>query len=232
MHRPPRIERSKIDSETLRGRKARLGFLFLELVVVFVGVLAAFFVEDYRDRSAERHRAEQIAGALYQDLQDFEITTNVFVVEYESQFSAFDSAVTAGSQPAVPFFFIPGSEKAPQGVWEASMSAGVIDLLDPVLVFDLSYFYSEIDGMGERTMRYGEFAERSVLPLLLSDTTRFYDIESGELKPEFAAYARLTNELLNFFRANAEWAALLGQRMREAVPSVVDFDASRSIIQR
>lgn len=47
-----------------------LRFLFAELVVVFLGVYGAFWVDNYREEQDRKERTEQVILVLQQDLRD------------------------------------------------------------------------------------------------------------------------------------------------------------------
>ncbi len=52
--------------------------LAAELVVVFLGVYGAFWVENYRDQQDQIDRTEQVILALQQDLRDYVEVTDAF----------------------------------------------------------------------------------------------------------------------------------------------------------
>ena len=76
-----------------------------------------------------------------------------------------------------------GSDMPPESVWDVAKQSGLGDLVHPNLMFDIGYFYSELDGIGVKFVRYSGFVESQVLPRV-SDPAQFYDA-AGNLKPEF-----------------------------------------------
>lgn len=95
-----------------------------------------------------------------------------------------------------PFHFrINGSETAPNLIWETITQEGLIDLMDPNLLFDLGFYYSEAQGIGLRYVRYSEFTEAEILPWLgLADgTVHFYD-DGSELRPRFIGHMERLRE--------------------------------------
>jgi len=88
-----------------------------------------------------------------------------------------------GEHPAPYFMRFRGSEKPPRSVWEVAQQSGLTDMVHPNLMFDIGYFYSELDGIGDRFVRYSEFVESQVLPRR-DQPEQFYDAQ-GKLKPEF-----------------------------------------------
>ena len=55
------------------------------------------------------------------------------------------------------------------------------------MLFELSHFYSERDGIGVKVTRYMESIERDVLPYIDGDPEYFYDPTSGKMRPEYEA---------------------------------------------
>ena len=98
--------------------------------------------------------------------------------------AAFKAARARGEDLPPYYFRIAGSDTPPNFVFHAAMQAGLADLVDPKLMFDLGFYYSEREGIGAKFTRYAEFVDSQILPRL-GDPSSFYD-ESGALKPEFA----------------------------------------------
>ena len=61
------------------------------------------------------------------------------------------------------------------------------DVFDPVTMFDLGFYYSELDGVGVKYVRYVTFVENEILPNLARDPSVFYNADRSALKPEYAA---------------------------------------------
>ena len=56
-------------------------------------------------------------------------------------------------------------------------------MVHPNLMFEIGYFYSELDGIGVKFVRYSELVESQILPRA-DHPEQFYDAD-GNLKPEF-----------------------------------------------
>lgn len=89
---------------TSRGGWERLGPLLskvaLELFIVFIGVSAAFAVEDYRDQREENERRQAIYRALDRELKQMAETHGpVFQRQMTQQLTAWDQAVASGKRP-------------------------------------------------------------------------------------------------------------------------------------
>jgi hypothetical protein len=95
-------------------------------------------------------------------------------------------ATVAGGEQPTPFFYrITGSDTSAD-TWSTFVQMQLTDLFDPVMLFDLMFFYSEFDGVGRKYIRYVTFVEDQVLPGIIRDDDIFYDVDA-RLKPEFQA---------------------------------------------
>lgn len=97
--------------------------------------------------------------------------------------AAFAAARARGERPAPYFMRFRGSDMPPKSVWEVAQQSGLAELVHPSLMFEIGYYYSEIDGIGVKFVRYSEFVEREILPRM-GDPAAFYD-DKGNLKPEY-----------------------------------------------
>ena len=118
------------------GRWRRFGPLLskiaLELFIVFVGVSAAFAVENYRDVRAQHERRQVVYRALDRELRQMAETHGpILQRQMTEQLAAWDSALVKGEKPLPPVFRIRDAERPPTGVWDAAVATGTIELIDP-----------------------------------------------------------------------------------------------------
>ncbi|MGA9332658.1 MAG: hypothetical protein WBV39_00075, partial [Rudaea sp.] len=118
------------------------------------------------------------------DMHDTDDVQQQFFPQVRQGLAAFKAARARGERPPPYYFRIPGSDTPPNFVFVAAMQAGLADLVDPKLMFDLGFYYSEREGIGVKYVRYATFVESEILPRL-GDPSSFYD-PSGALKPQFA----------------------------------------------
>ena len=69
--------------------------LAAELAIIFIGVSAAFLVENYRQELQERRRARQHATALHNDLTYFGVSLDGYVSRIRQGLAQMDSARAA-----------------------------------------------------------------------------------------------------------------------------------------
>ena len=184
-----------------------------ELVIVFVGVYAAFWVDNYRDQKRDAERTVQIVQTLHADLQDFVTTSRVFDERIASALDRWEAASINGERPPPYAFRVDRSETPPMSVWQAVSQSSLVELLEPSLLFDLGFFYSEVEGVGVKFVRYSAFTDEFVLPGLRRGADWFYDDSTGDLEPEFAAHMDRLREYQGDMRVLTGWAECLIARL-------------------
>jgi len=200
-------------------RLARFRPLLLEMLFIFLGVSAAFLVDDYRDRREASQRAVLLAGAIHQDIGDSLRVQAELVSEIEKGLAAFEAGLAAGRRPVPYVLEISGALRPPSGVWESAGEIGLRDFADPDLLFELSYYYSETQGVADNFIRYTEFTEYEFWPVALSDSAGFYD-EDGELRGEFMAHIQQLRDYRSDIVRQLEWGAELRERLRADFPDL------------
>lgn len=180
------------------SHRGLLGKLLFEIVIVFVGVTAAFAMESLRRDREEAGYRSSILAALVPTLDDVLRHNAEFERDVQSRVSAFDTAITRHQQPALPIYREANSERPPVRIWDSVVATGAARALKPDLLFRLSMFYNRQDSFGERYVRYATYTEHDILPL--GDArSAIYDA-TGKLRPEFAAYVDRLRDLLDASR--------------------------------
>lgn len=176
------------------GMREKLGPLLskiaLELFIVFIGVSAAFAVENYRDERNEDSRREAVYRALDRELKQMAETHGPALQrQMTEQLESWDRAVAKGERPLPPDFRIPDAERPPTGVWRAATATGTIELIEPELMFELARFYMRADSAGDLYQRYASSAQEDVWPHLTEGPSVFWK-PNGELRYEIAAHVQ------------------------------------------
>ena len=81
-----------------------------------------------------------------------------------------------------------------------------------VKTFDLAFYYSELNGIGRKYIRYVTFVENEVLPGLIAGDDWFYDA-NNQLKPEFRANMDRLSEHREEMRKLSTWGDCLAYRL-------------------
>jgi len=183
----------------------------IDFVIVVLGVFIGLQVNLWNENRVESTRRQQIIDALVTTLNDAIGVQRRFITEIAAGMSAWNAAYARGEKPAPYFYRIEGSDMAPD-VWASFRQAQLTDLFDPVTLFDLMFYYSELDGVGRKYVRYVTFVEDEVLPGLIQGKDAFYDAD-GRLRPKYRANMdRLQDFNREMQRLNA-WSHCLVYRL-------------------
>lgn len=155
----------------------------VELVIVVLGVFIGLQVSNWNEARIEQARTALVLDAFRADMRDYIRVQQTFGEKVAKSLAAFDAARSRGEKPAPYFMRFRGSDTAPKSVWEVAQQSGLAELVHPSLMFEIGYYYSEIDGIGVKFVRYSEFVEKEILPRM-GDPVAFYDDKSN-LKPEY-----------------------------------------------
>jgi len=162
--------------------------LVAELLVVFVGVYGAFWVEGYWQRLEDRERAATILGALGAEINNIRENGPYVSGGMELALAEYDEAEAQGGRPLPAYYLEPGAETPSISVWRATVSSGGVNLLDSELFFALAEFYNRVESTSERYVRYAVVTEEEVLPLLSQGPEAFYDPVTGDLGSRYQVY--------------------------------------------
>lgn len=181
------------------------------MIIIFVGVTAAFALENYRQTREEASYRHQMVSALRASLDDWSGHGTDVDRETAAMLRNFDAARKRGEAAPLPIYRESGGERPPTRAWDGIVATGAARALDPALFFRLARFYSRADSFGDRYLRYNIFTESEVLPYV-GDTERFYD-QGGRLRPRYAAYVDRLRDLNREMHAQVIEAAALSNSL-------------------
>lgn len=185
----------------------------LDFVIVVVGVFIGIQVANWNDERLENVRKVQIVEALIADLKDAIMVQEYFIEQIELGLSEWEQSHARGERPAPYYFRITGSDTAPD-TWGMLQQMQLADLLDPVTLFDLSFYYSRLNGVGRKYIRYVTFVEESVLPYSETDKEIFYEDGKSSLGPTFTANMDRLRDFRSESKQLGEWANCLVFRLQ------------------
>jgi len=177
---------------TYRRHRGLIAKFTFELVVVFVGVTAAFALENWRQEAEDARYRQTVVVAVSQTFGNVATHGRGISDQIEGKLEVFDTAVARGEQPRLPIYREPGGEGPPTQIWDGLMSTGALKALDPDMVWRLAAFYNELNSVGDRYRRYNAVTETLVFGL---DPDQNEAWEDGRLKPPFRAYVEQLREL-------------------------------------
>lgn len=158
----------------------------IELFIVVLGVFLGLQANNWNEARVAEHRREQIVAALVTDLRDAMGAQQGFIDYIDEGMAAWNEDFEAGNLPPPFYFRHSGSDTAPN-TWATLQQMQLTDMFDPSTIFDLGFYYSELQGVGVKVIRYVTFVESNVLPNLKRDPAVFYTADHSALLPEYAA---------------------------------------------
>lgn len=205
---PTTSEKARPDSRLRRIashlRRQHWTAIAIEFIAVVFGVFLGFQLNNWNEERVEAKRRTEIVQALITNLNDSISVQQRMVASIDTGLANWETAYAAGQKPTPYYFRIEGSDKAP-AVWSTFEQMQLTDLFDPVTLFDLSFFYSELEGVGQKYIRYVIVVEDEVLPGAVKGEKAFY-APDGNLLPEFRANMDRLRDFQVETRRQITWA--------------------------
>jgi hypothetical protein len=179
-----------------RSRFARFGRWVAELVLVFVSVYAAFWLNSYQQRQQDAERRDRILASIEQTLREGIKSSKINrTTEQEPAAAEFRRALNAGEMPPLhPFVFI--TDYSPSDLATMLQSGGV-QLLDVQTLRALRNDESVIRWGLARMARYQKLSDELIVPNLDQDISFFYDPSTKKLRKRFEIYPEALQETVN-----------------------------------
>jgi hypothetical protein len=180
-----------------RSRLSHFGGWVAELVLVFVGVSAAFWLSNYQQHQQDAERRDRILAFIEQTLREGIESSKVNRMEQQEPAAAeFRRALDAGEMPPLrPFTFI--TDYSPSDLATMLQSGGV-QLLDVQTLRALRSDESVIRWGLARMWRYQKLSDELIVPNLDKDISFFYDPATKKLRKQFEIYPKALEERVDF----------------------------------
>ena len=160
-------------SETTEKRSllSRVGRWAAELVLVFVGVYGAFWLNNYQEHRQEAERRDQILASLEQQLRKGIESGKINRAKQEQKAAEFRRALDAGEMPPLqPFVFI--TDYSPTD-WATMLQSGGVQLLDVQTLMAVRNDESVIRWGLSRMAWYQKLSDELIVPNLEQDISFF-----------------------------------------------------------
>ena len=179
-----------------RSRFARFGRWVAELVLVFVGVYAAFWLSNFQQRQQDAERRDQILASLEQTLREGIESGKTATVREERDAAEFRRALDAGEMPPLqPFVFT--TDYSPGDIATLLQSGGV-QLLEVKTLKALREMESVIRWGLSGTQRYQKLSDELIVPNLDQEISFFYDPATKKLRKRFEIYPQALEATVKF----------------------------------
>src|SRR5213080_2766514 len=167
-----------------------------ELVLVFVGVYAAFWLSNYQQHQQDAERRDRILASIEQTLREGIESGKINRANEEREAAEFRRALEAdGMPPLHPFVFI--TDYSP-GDFATLLQSGGIQLLDVETLTALRNDESVIRWGLSRMARYQKLSDELIVPNLDQDVSFFYDSTTRKLRKRFEMYPEALQATVKF----------------------------------
>ena len=169
-----------------------------ELVLVFIGVYAAFWLNNYQQHQQEAKRRDQILASLERTLTEGIESGKINRAKEEQQSAEFQRSLDAGEMPPLhPFVFTTDYSPAD---FATLLQAGGIELLDVETLMVLRNDESVIRWGLSQMQRYQKLSDELIVPNLDQDISFFYDPVTKKLRKRFEMYPDALEATVKFAR--------------------------------
>ena len=175
---------------------SRIGRWTAELVLVFVGVYAAFWLNNYQQRQQDQERHDRILASIEQTLREGIESNKVSRAKEQQQVAEFRRALDAGEMPQLhPFVFT--TDYSP-GDFATILQSGGIQLLELETLIALRKDESVIRWGLSGMARYQKLSDELIVPNLNQDISFFYDPTTKKLRKQFEIYPEALQATVKF----------------------------------
>jgi uncharacterized protein YukE len=175
---------------------SRAGRWIAELVLVFVGVYAAFWLNNYQQYRQDAERRDRILASIEQTLREGIESGKINRAKEEREAAEFRRALDAGEMPPLhPFVFT--TDYSP-GDFATLLQSGGIQLLDLRTLTALRNDESVIRWGLSRMARYQKLSDELIVPNLAQDISLFYDPATKKLRKQFEMYPEALQATVKF----------------------------------
>jgi hypothetical protein len=209
-----------VSSSRTRRRIRFVGSAALQVVIVFVGVWAAFALEGQRDRQRNEARRIQALQLLHEQFSGIHQEITQASAEMQRVYgTGFLDLVRAGERPLpIPFTFRGGGLET--GTWQAILQAGGLDVLDLELIRDIEAFNGHTRAGLAAAQRIDRHSTDVIVPRLSEGAGAFYDPSTGVPLPETNSYIDDLQHTLWLLQSITGRAA----EVRDAIARRIDGD--------
>jgi hypothetical protein len=176
----------------------RLGRWAAELVLVFIGVYGAFWLNNYQQRQQDAERRDRILASIERTLSEGIESGKINRAEQEQEAAKFQRALEAGEMPPLhPFVFTTDYSPGDFATW---LQSGGTQLLDLETLSALRNDESVIRWGLSRMARYQKLSDELIVPNLDQDISFFYDPATKKLRKRFEIYPEALQARVKFTR--------------------------------
>ena len=180
----------------MKSSFSKIGRWIIELVLVFIGVSAAFWLNNVGQHQQEAKRRDQILASIERTLRQGIESGKIETAKEEQEAAEFQRALDASEMPPLhPFVFT--TDYSP-GDFATLLQSGGIELLDVETLTALRNDESVIRWGLSRMARYQKLSDELIVPNLDQEISFFYDPMSQKLRKRFEMYPEALQARVKF----------------------------------
>jgi hypothetical protein len=177
---------------------SKIGRWCAELLLVFVGVYGAFWLNNFQQRQQEAKRRDQILAALEQKVSEELESVRSQGAKQKQDATEFQRALDAGEMPPLhALAYAP--DYSPTDI-ATLLQAGGVELLSAKTLIALRESESLLRGSLSRLLHYEKLSDGLIAPNLGQDAAFFYDPATKKLRKQFEFYVRAAATAEAYFR--------------------------------
>jgi hypothetical protein len=178
------------------SRFSHFGGWVAELVLVFVGVYAAFWLSNYQQHRQDAERRDRILASIEQMLREGIESGKISRAKQEREAAEFRRTLDAGEMPPLHQFVFT-TDYSP-GDFATLLQSGGVQLLDLETLTALRNDESVIRWGLSRMARYQKLSDELIVPSLDQDISFFYDPATKRLRKRFEIYPEALEATVKF----------------------------------
>ncbi|OVE79708.1 hypothetical protein BVY01_01665 [bacterium I07] len=171
--------------------------LFLELLMVFLGVYLAFLFSAHSEKMKAKSSQVQLLRGLNQEVDYFLKGATRRSPVMNEALSKWNRGLENGKFQTPLYFVMKGAALPTNSMWQVVTFFDGIQLLDVSTMFELSKYYKDFDIMLSKYTKLIDFAENEIIPY--EDTPKSFFITKGRLKAKYKAYCDRNADFLTLF---------------------------------
>jgi hypothetical protein len=176
---------------------SRLGHWAAELLLVFLGAYAAFWLTNYQQHRADARRHDQLLAALENEVTQAVESATTEAAKEAKTVAAFRQALDSGQMPPLhPFSFTSDYSATDKATL---LQSGGYELLDVKTLIAIRKVESTLRGGLNAIEHFQKLSDELIVPNLDQDISFFYDPTTKKLRNRFAGYTDVLERVRQFF---------------------------------
>ncbi|HEV3409399.1 MAG TPA: hypothetical protein VG095_03835 [Chthoniobacterales bacterium] len=180
----------------MKGVPAKIGEWFAQLVLVFIGAYAAFWLSNYQEHQRQDRQRDQILASLELQLEEGLLGTKQQAAQGAAELREFQRALQNGERPRLRRFTFT-TDYSPGDI-ATLLQAGGIEVLQLKTLITIREFETVVRWGLSRMAHYQKLSDDLIAPALGQDASFFYD-DTARLRERFDFYPAALQARLDFY---------------------------------